>query len=91
MAELTIKDLLGIDFDDKGLAETIDSVTKNDCERFHIHELIGVALFHDGGILEDEATNPNGIMKRVSFYCDDVMSALCLYAASTPSFIERLK
>ncbi len=90
MSELTIKELLGIDFDDEGLAETIDSVTSNEYQRNAIHDAIGRALFIDGGILEDDLTNPNDIVKRVAFYSDEVMNMLCYYASNTPSFMERL-
>lgn len=91
MSELTIKDLLGIDFDDKGLAETIDSVTTSVGSRALIHELIGKAIFNDGGLLEDEELNPNKLIKDISFDDSEVMKALCYYAANTESFMSRLK
>ena len=90
MSELTIKDLLGIDFDDKGLAETIDSVTNNQIEMGAIQSSIGIAIFEDGGLLEDDLLNPNDLIKKVAWENDKVMNMICYYASKTDSFMERL-
>jgi len=86
----TIKELLGIDFDDMGLAETIDSVTEDLAEMRFIHELIGRAIFKDGGLLEDESVNPRKEINNIAFDDKDVMDWLEHYAARCESFMERL-
>ena len=80
MSELTIKDLLGIDFDDKGLAETIDSVTNGVHEQKAVHSAIGVALFLDGGLLEYGACDSSEYIKCVADDSDEVMNMLWYYA-----------
>ena len=91
MAELTIKDLLGIDFDDKGLAETIDSVTLTFNEMEAVHDAIGRAIFLDGGLLDDERTfNVLEVIKDVVCNDDRVMNMLCYYASRSEEFMKRL-
>ena len=77
MSELTIKDLLGIDFDDKGLAETIDSVTFGLHEQRAVQAAVGHAIFLDGGLLSEGMVNPNKIITDVSLEGEEVMNMLC--------------
>jgi len=91
MSELTIKDLLGIDFDDKGLAETIDSVTNGEHEQKAVQGAIGMAIFLDGGLLETNWINPNCVIKNVAFDSEEVMNMLCYYASRHEWFLDRLK
>jgi len=86
----TIKELLGIDFDDKGLAETIDSVTVHQMEMEVIHDAIGRAIFKDGGLLEDGEHLSSQMIKEIAFDDDQVMKLLCWYASRSESFMERL-
>ncbi len=86
----TIKELLGIDFDDKGLAETIDSVTESVIEMERVHEVIGKAIFKDGGLLEHGECLSNMMIKEIAFDSDEVMNMLEHYASRSESFMERL-
>jgi hypothetical protein len=92
MSGLTIKELLGIDFEDKGLAETIDSVTKNQCEMESVQDAVGRAIFLDGGLLEAAICNCDSklMIEQVAYDSDRVMNMLCYYASNTESFMERL-
>ena len=91
MTVLTITDLLGIDFDDKGLAETIDSVTEALHEMNSVFDAIGRAIFFDGALLEDDELNPNEFMKKIAFGDERVMKMLCYYASRSDEFMNRLK
>ena len=93
MSELTIKDLIGIDFDDKGLAETIDSVTNGLHEQRAVQAAIGHAIFLDGGLLEEDCNylNPLESIKSIAFDSDEVMNMICYYASRLDWFMDRLK
>ncbi len=91
MSGLTIKDLLGIDFEDKGLAETIDSVTKNQCEMEAVQDAIGRAIFLDGGLLETGTCDSKLMIEQIAYDSDRVMKILCDCASNTESFMSRLK
>ena len=92
MSELTIKDLLGIDFDDKGLAETIDSVTFGLHEQRAVQAAVGHAIFFDGGLLEESSVcRPNRVIKDIAFDSEEVMNMLCYYASRHAWFLDRLK
>ena len=92
MTVLTITDLLGIDVDNNGLADTIESVTSNVCEMEMIHDAIGRAIFLDGGMLEESrAINTHDWIADIAFADERVMTMLCYYARNTESFMNRLK
>ncbi len=91
MSGLTIKDLLGIDFEDKGLAETIDSVTNGEHEQKAVQGAIGIAIFLDGGLLETGACYSKMVIEQVAYDSDEVMNMLCYYASRHEWFLDRLK
>ena len=93
MTVLTIKDLLGIDVDNNGLAETIENVTSNVLEMEAVHDAIGRAIFLDGAMLEDGIgiLNPQEVIADIAFSNKRVMQMLCHYASNTESFMSRLK
>ena len=91
MDDLTIKQLLGIDFEDKGLAETIDSVTNGEHEQKAVQSAIGQAIFLDGGLLEAGECNSKMIIEQIAYDSDEVMNMLCYYASRLEWFLDRLK
>jgi hypothetical protein len=87
----TIKGLLSTDFKYKGIAETIDSVTKNQCEMEAVQDAIGRAIFLDGGMLEEGNCNSKNMIEIIALDSDRVMKILCDCASNTESFMSRLK
>lgn len=87
---MEIKDLLGIDFDDMGLAETIDSVTENQTQMEAVHDAIGRAIFKDGGLLEGGEHLSGQMMIDIAFDDERTMNMLCHYASHCEAFMERL-
>ena len=88
---MDIKELLGIDFDDKGLPETIDSVTDNFIEMEAVHDAIGRAIFKDCGLLEGGQVDANEMIKDIAFNDDRTMQMLMYYASKNDAFMDRLK
>lgn len=86
----SIKEQLGIDFDDMGLIETIDNVTKNEFEMRAVQQYIGMAIFKDGGLLEEGECYPNEMIKQIAYDDDEVMNMLTFYASRCEHFMERL-
>ena len=86
----TVKEQLGIDMDDKGLAETIDSITGTPMEQSYIHEMIGVLIFMDGGLLENDLVNPNKLIKKMVWDDEEIMGRMGYYASRSNSFMDRL-
>ena len=88
---MDIKDLLGIDFDDKGLRETIDSVTDNFVEQEAVHQYIGMAILKDCGLFGDEKVDANKVIKDIVCNDDRTMNMLMFYASRHNWFMERLE
>jgi len=92
----TVKDQLGIDFDDLGLAEAIDNVTDNQIQMDRVYEAIGKAIGKDGGLLEDGGDNDYKIkaceaIKDIAWESEEVMDMLEHYARQSTKFMERVE
>lgn len=89
---LTVTDLLGIDVDNKGLAETIESVTNSVIEMQAVHDAIGRAIFLDGGLLEaiGGIKDPHEFIADIAFNSARVMNMLCYSAQNNEAFMKRL-
>lgn len=85
----TIREQLGIDFDDMGLAEAIDNVT-DQIQNDRIWDAIGIAIRDDGGMFEDSDVTPKELLKNIAFNDDKVMQMLELYASRSEEFMGRL-
>lgn len=86
----TIKEQLGIDFDDKGLAETIESVT-NDYQRHAVYSAMGRAVLDNLWLSSDITLYmPRELFKDIAFHSDEVMDMLSYYASKSDEFMERL-
>ena len=87
----TIKDLLGIDIEDMGLAEAIDNVTTSSAQMHRVHEAIGKAIFKDGGLLEGGLkVHSDEIIKDIVWNDYEIMLMLEFYASNSIKFMERL-
>ena len=87
----TIKDLLGIDIEDMGLAEAIDNVTTSSVQMNRVHEAIGKAIFKDGGLLEGGLkVHSDEIIKDIVWNDNEIMLMLEFYASKSEKFMERL-